>query len=1104
MLTEDFLSSNKLRFFQDNLAHHQVILAEELWDAPKALMACLLQKITGKHVLIVTGRAQEESRLFDDLSFFSPQAVADFPAWETLPSEKIAPSPDVVGQRYKVLHQLTTNEAPTLITCSLQALLQKLIHPDDFSLLCYDLTVGQDTNFSAFIEDLTLMGYRRCPVAADKGEFAVRGGILDIFPVSSADPYRIDFWGNTVESIRIYDPVGQKSVGKTDKIFITPAQELELLSEQEQLATILDYLGQDTIIIFDELAKIEDRYVSIESIPGTVSKTFGSFQDFLELVNDYQTVLWSNTEVEKLSPVQVADAGRQNLYSQALDAYGITFEIFGKTFRAERWLHPFTSIESFYADHLPAEGYGSEDLLQAISLSAPNEYNYHLLTATSAQEKHFRQQLAEHGFNIAENTLFHHGYLSSGFALPDARQIIIPYTEISHHYKVRRPKLRSTYHTPPAEMYEFNPGELVVHLNNGIGKYLGIEKRPDASGIEQEFMLIEYSGKSKLYVPLTQSHLISKYVGHHEELPKLSTLGSKNWQRLKTRTEQSIIGYASDLLDLYAQRSIKGGFPYPEDTEEMLAFEEDFPYVETEDQLRAITDVKKDMIASEAMDRLTCGDVGYGKTEIAMRAAFKAVVEGGKQVAILVPTTVLAIQHYETLKERMYNFPVNIEVLARSRNSKQTRQILEKVSNGAADIVIGTHRLISDDVNFHNLGLVIIDEEQRFGVKAKEKLRASKVGVDCLTLSATPIPRTLYMSLIGARDMSVINTPPQDRLPIKNIVQKDNDEVFRNAILRELSRDGQVYIIHNRVETIYDLGARIRKLLPQARIAVVHGQMSPEEIDQTFHNFKSAKVDILLATTIIENGIDIPNANTIIIDRAEHFGLATLYQLRGRVGRWNRQAYAYFVTPQNRPLSEVARQRLAAIVEAGNYGGGMKIAMRDLEIRGSGDILGTEQSGHISAIGFHLYCKLLKRAITALQGKAPQFVTDTKVDFPYDARIPEEYIDETSLRMEIYQRWGEAENWETTDELLDELKDRFGPPPLPIEWLYRLTRLRIFGSLNSFTELKIEKHSFSTTFRNKQGRVTKRLLINPISNPHDLERQIIDALKANFIIKATP
>lgn len=1089
--------SQKIQALEAALRSQDSILIENTWNAPKAFIATLAQRVTGKNILILTGASQEETRLFHDFPFFNQDPAIEFPAWETLPSENIAPSPDVVGERYKVLEELSRHKKPRIILSGLQACLQRLIPPQKFENLYLSLKIKDSISFEALIKKLQEMGYQRRPVAADKGEFAVRGGILDIFPVSSPDPFRIEFWGDDIESIRIYDPIGQKSVGPVETMEITPARELELLGKETQLSTILDYLGPETLVIFDDLLALEDRYTSLVSICGTSTRTFSSIDQFMDAMTPLQKIFLSQNPIEELSEIRLLEKAQGSYYSAEAPLYKLSFHMFAREFQARRWQHPFISINYFLLpERAEKEEVSGQDILLSLSKLASTDCHLHFLCSTELEETTLQKRIVDAGVVLPAHTSYHRGYLSSGFVVEDTQLMILPLTEITQRYKIRRQKQRSTYHTTPAESYDLSPGELVVHLNNGIGKFIGLEKRPNHEGHVSEYFVIEYAENSKLLVPLNQAYLISKYIGAHEEIPKLHTLGSNRWKKTKESTERAILSYAADLLELYAKRSVKEGFSYPEDSPDMQAFEDDFPFVETEDQLAAIAAIKADMSEKKCMDRLVCGDVGYGKTEVAMRAAFKAVVDGRKQVAVLVPTTVLAMQHYENFVERMGNFPLNISVLSRFRSAKQTRETLEGIAKGSIDIVIGTHRLVSEDVMFKDLGMVIIDEEQRFGVKAKEHLKKLKVSAESLTLSATPIPRTLYMSLIGARDMSVINTPPQDRLPITTIITEANDQTLKNALLRELSRDGQAYVIHNRVETIYAFADRIKKLLPQARIVIGHGQMSSDELDAVFHAFKSGQADILVATTIVENGIDIPNANTILIDRADHFGMADLYQLRGRVGRWNRRAYAYFLVPNMRTLPELSRKRLNALIEAQGYGGGMKIAMRDLEIRGAGNILGLEQSGHVAAIGFHLYCKLLKRTIQALQGKMPSVIVDTKLDFPMlDARLPEEYINEVSLRMEIYQRLGEALNVDDVDLIFDELKDRFGPPPEPAIWLYHLTRIRVYAALNGFVLVKLEKLTLLLEqHKGKQSR-TKRALLGKFKNARDLEIKVIKAMQ---------
>ncbi len=1100
VVLEQLLESTKLQELAQALRKGDTLLIEELWNAPKALVASIAQKVTGKHVLILTGAGQEEARLFHDFPIFSERPCIDFPAWETLPAENIPPSPDIVGDRYNVLSDIYKSNEPSIILSSLQACLQKLILPKQFDSMRLEIKVGMKFPFDELIQKLTDMGYQRSAVASDKGEFAVRGGIIDVFPVSSPEPFRLDFWGDELETIRIYDPIGQKSIRPAeDKIMLMPARELELIQQTSELGDIIDYLGNNVLIIMDDIAALEDRYATLLSGVGVTGKGVSSIEDFLKRIEPLQKIYWTETPIESLSDIKFTDRKSTNFYSDTVPIISIEFEMFNRQLKAGRWRHPFATVGEYLCPDL--EETTGEDILKGVERLVGTEAQLYFLCSSEVEEEHLQKMIMDRMIRTPKHTHYKLGYLSTGMVLRDLEWVILPMTEITHRYKIRRQKQRSTFHTPPSEVYDLTPGEYVVHLNNGIGKFLGLEKKPNHQGVVNEYFQIEYAEQSKLYVPLNQAYLISKYIGSGEEIPKMHALGSNRWRITKEKTQHAILGYAAELLDMYAKRSVKGGFAYPDDSNMLHDFEEDFPFIETEDQLDAIASIKEDMKNSQSMDRLICGDVGYGKTEVAMRAAFKAVSDGNKQVAVLVPTTVLAMQHYENFTERMGNFPVRIGVVSRFRTPKEIRDTLEKVANGQIDILIGTHRIISEDVIFKDLGLVIIDEEQRFGVKAKEHLKKIKVGVDCLTLSATPIPRTLYMSLVGARDMSVINTPPQDRLPIKTIISEPQDLVFKNALMRELARDGQAYVIHNRVETIFDMANRLQKLLPQARIVVGHGQMSSDEIDSVFHAFKSGRADILVATTIVENGIDIPNANTILIDRADRFGLADLYQMRGRVGRWNRRAYAYFLVPSLRVLPEMSRKRLNALAEASGYGGGMKVAMRDLEIRGAGNLLGTEQSGHVSSVGFHLYCKMLKRTIQTLQGKAPKHLTDTRMEIPIDARLPEEYVNEVSLRMEIYQRLGECLSFEDVDIIWEELQDRFGPPPVPAQWLYRFTRVRVFSALNGITLLKTEKRVLIIEKMTGKGTETRKMLWSLPPDPDQFETKLLALLRKEFKIQ---
>lgn len=1099
-MLEEILKSGKLQELELSLKQGHSVLVEDLWNTPKALTASIALSATKKHLLILTGASQKEIRLYQDFAAFTDHPVLDFPAWETLPGENVPPSPDIVGERYRALHELSQSNKPHIILSSLQACLQKILVPKNFEDLYLHLDKGKSYPYEKLIEKFIKMGYQRYAVASDKGQFAVRGGIIDIFPVSSPDPYRLEFWEDDLESLRLYDPIGQKSIRQTESLDITPAQEMELLEDASSLGTILDYMGPNTIIIYDDLLALEDRYSNLVSMAATSSKSFCSINEFLNKASSLQQIFWSQQAIEELSEVQISRKSKKSFYSTSAPMQEVSFEIFSRNFTAQRWVDPFLTIgETLFPNEPNSNQLTGQEILEGLSNLRQTDTHLYILCNNELEETNFRKRFHEAGITLPKHTIFQMGYLSNGIALEDFSLVILPLTEITKRYKIRRQKQRSTYHSSPADTYDLSPGELVVHYNNGIGQYLGIEKLPNHNGVLNEFFQIEYADNAKLYVPIHQANLITKYIGSNEEQPTKHTLGGTRWKKTRENAERAILNYASELLDLYARRALKGGFSFNEDSLDMKAFEEDFPYTETEDQLLAIENIKNDMTSGKPMDRLVCGDVGYGKTEVAMRAAFKAVADGQKQVAILVPTTVLAMQHYENFIDRFSNFPVNIDVLSRFRSAKQIRETLKGIANGAVDIVIGTHRVISEDVVFKDLGLIIIDEEQRFGVKAKEHLKKIKVDVDCLTLSATPIPRTLYMSLIGARDMSVINTPPQDRLPITTVITESNEQVIKNAILRELARDGQTYIIHNRVETIFEYTNRIQKLLPKARIVVGHGQMHADEIDLVFHTFKSGQADILVATTIIENGIDIPNANTILIDRSDRFGMADLYQLRGRVGRWNRRAYAYFFVPHQRSLPEVVRKRLSALAESTGYGGGMKVAMRDLEIRGAGNILGLEQSGQVSSIGFHLYCKLLKRTVLAMQGKIPSILTDTKVEFLVDARLPDTYIHEANLRMEIYQRFAEAISVEEVDEIWIEIQDRFGKPPEPALWLYHLTKIKVFAAQNGIVLLKQEKLTLTIEKQQGKGSIIKKILMKWPTTPKEMEQKVISLLKKEFI-----
>lgn len=989
--------SRLIKNIETQIRSGESLLLEGLWDAPKSAIAALALEC-GRSVILITDGVRED-RLFEHLEQLVPGRLLELPAWDTLPEDPIEPTPDLVGKRFEALHALIRSQEPVILLCPLQSFLQPVLPKEALAPLLHHWKRGKKLLFQTVPELLTKLGYKRVPLVQDKGEFAVRGGIIDLFPLSSSEPYRIEWEGDLIAGIRTFDIVSQKSVAKEESLFLVPGR------ERGGSVPITSYFLEEPIFFWDDLLSIEDRAVALKK------KWTAPMQ---------QHIFCSDKPIEELSPTA-------------------TVEIFERSFPSKRVVTPFQQID-----------------LTRLSL-----YKTCLAVCpTEAEEKQLQKE-------VQGKWTFERGYVSAGFGLSDGSLAVVSYGDIAPTHRLRRQKWRSAHTSAISPFQALAPGDRVVHFHSGIGKFIGKETQSNHLGVTTEFLVLEYAEGSKLFVPVSQAHLISRYVGAHEEVPHLSQLGGKRWQQVRQSAQAEIVGYAKDLLKLYAERSVSGGFRTPPDSDLMIQFERDFPYTETPDQLSAIAAIKEDMMSDRPMDRLICGDVGYGKTEVAMRAAFKAVVDGGKQVAVLVPTTVLALQHYETFAERMRPFPIKVDHLSRFRTPKQQKETIAKVEKGVVDIVIGTHRLLSKDLHFKNLGLIVVDEEQRFGVKAKEHLKHFKTGIDCLTLSATPIPRTLYMSIVHVRDMSPIHTPPQDRLPVKTVIAEGDFDLIKNAIERELARGGQVFYIHNRVETIPIRAEQIHKLVPNARFSIVHGQMDSDEIDTIFHQFKSGSVDILFATTIVENGVDIPNANTILIDRADTYGLADLYQLRGRVGRWNRTAYAYFLIPKQTSLPEVAKKRLSALAEAGGYGGGMKVAMRDLEIRGAGNLLGVEQSGQVSAIGFHLYCKLLKQAVSALKQKRPISFLETKLEFSYDARLPDAYISDFNLRLELYSRFGEATALTELEELLKELKDRFGAPPSPVLWLYHLSRIRIAAQAARLTLVKfapprlfIEKESF--------------------------------------------
>jgi transcription-repair coupling factor (superfamily II helicase) len=1077
---KDLNQSKLLNSIIDDVIKHSSIILDDVQDSIRSLLITSLFEKTNKDILIITSGTRKDE-LFNQISSFKKDDILEFLSLDVLPNEDIEPSCDIIGQRYETLSKLLDKEKNKIVLTPLDSAFQKILTKEDLKKSLYKININDSFDYQTFVDILEYLGYEKTSVVSNKKEYALRGSIIDFFSTSSFHPIRVEFFDDKIESIRTFDAATQKSIEKISNCIITPANENSFLKNKKISSTIINYL-EDPIIIFDDIAHIEDKIVSFKKL-NPLPIHYLSFDEYFEKIKNNIKIYFSDKKIEDLSKVKYLEKNEKN--------QKITFEFLNKEITAFKYLKFFSSYNEFLnQDDL--------NIFEMIPLFIKKRAKIIFLSTSEFEEKHIKEILEKNNIPF-ENCHFKKGYLNHGFVINDIFLVIIPYYEITKRQSIRRQKWRDATSSPLAEFHHLKINDLVVHANSGIGKYLGCEKHKDHLGNENEFLIIEYQNSSKLYVPLSQAHLVTRYIGAFDEKPALNILGSTKWQKTKHQAQKQIIGYASDLLERQAKREIEKGYVFPKDSDELLLFEMDFPYQETTDQLKAINDIKNDLTSTKPMDRLICGDVGYGKTEVCMRAAFKAVYDGKKQVAVLVPTTVLAQQHYESFKQRMSSFPIKVDMVSRFKSPKENKQTIEDVKNGKIDILIGTHRILSKDVKFKDLGLLIIDEEQRFGVRAKEHLKKFKTNIDTITMSATPIPRTLYMSLIKIKDMSVINTPPQDRLPIKTIILENDDNIIKNAILRELSREGQVFFIHNRVESIYNRKDHIQKLIKDAKIQVAHGQLSSDEIDDVFHAFKNGKSDILFATTIVENGIDIPNANTILIDRADTFGLSDLHQLRGRVGRWNRSAYAYFITPKNKELSEISKKRLNALVQSSGYSAGIKIAMRDLEIRGAGDILGIKQSGQIASIGFHLYCKLLKKTIEALKNKKQTVFIDTKMEFNYIAKIPENYISDANLRMEIYYRLSESSSFQEADDLLKELEDRFSSPPIEVLYLINLTKIRIFASDNNFTLLKFNKFTLYAEKTVKRKTVTKTFPFpSDFESPNQLFEIAIKTLQ-NFI-----
>ncbi len=999
-----------------------------------------------------------ESLLGEDQVFY-------FPDWEILPYDEFSPHEAIVGARLRTLSALLEGR-PGVAVIPLRAFLRNIIPPDDLASSIVDARLGDSINPQDLISRLVEMGYTRTHVVEDVGAIAMRGGIVDVYPQALDDPVRIEFFGDRIESIREFDPITQRSTKKVESARILPAREIVLCDEA--IDRVMAHLRGKRIKgrqVEDVILHVKDRFFfdGMEAYAPYFYSSQATVASYLPTNALFVFVEKDSLEARAGDFIAEAESrftdcrGKANLFPPpdkvfaSLDrrlsdlAQSRLVEISALKASADSRKLDFRSPESFG---------GSLKVLNAVLEESIEEgYRSFILCDNIGQAERLEEVISHEDGKVMVGV----GSLRHGFVFPEAKIKIITDHEIFGRYtrKPRYPRFRGE---GPIESYRaLGVGDFVVHVNHGIGQYGGVEKLV-VEGRETECLLVHYQGGDKLYVPIEQIDLLQKYIGKDGQPPALNKLGGASWERVKARTKKAIKEMAEELIRIYALRKARPGHAFKGDTRWQKELEASFIYDDTPDQMRASEEIKKDMESPKPMDRLVCGDVGYGKTEVAIRATFKAVMDG-KQVAVLVPTTVLAQQHYYTFRERLAEYPMIIEMLSRFRTRKEQKQIVDALKEGKIDIVIGTHRLIQKDVEFKDLGLVIIDEEQRFGVAHKETFKKWRATLDVLTLTATPIPRTLHMALLGARDMSVIDTPPKDRLPVETEVVRFDEEIIVSAIMRELDRGGQVFFVHNRIESIDVVAAHLASLLPQTTLGIAHGQMHERDLERIMLNFVKKEFDILVSTMIVESGLDIPNVNTIIVNRADTLGLAQLYQLRGRVGRSRHRAYAYLLVPKRKHLTDEQRKRLKTLTEFTDLGSGFKIAMRDLEIRGAGNILGPQQSGYIAEVGFDLYCKLLEEAVKEIKGEPVEQRVETKIETDLAGYIPDTYVEDEKQRVIFYKRLVEIRDVEGARQLELELIDRYGRIPAYVRNLLEFQRIRILASQVGVDRVVIKKSS---------------------------------------------
>jgi transcription-repair coupling factor (superfamily II helicase) len=1063
-----------------------------LTPTAKALLLVLLQRRAERPLIFVVNdnRAVEEFipilRGFCELTAAcDPEAVVSLPARDVLPFQNLSPHPELQEERATALWKIATGTASIVVT-PVAATAIRLRAAEFYTDLARTIRRGESLDTDALLAHLNTVGYSPADVVEMPGQYALRGGILDVYSPEAERPVRIEFFGDEVDSIRRFDPASQRSSTPVDEALLLPLTETPV--SDHLLAAIHTRLSGKRIVGSgepgsEEIVEAAIRAGGVTVFPGWefYAPVAGADRTIFDLLPRNAVLLdepeqlhqefdrfWARVE-EMHERSGVGNLVRpEDLYLPPDDWWKKLVTIPGADIEHLGIAHPdgdspsatfLSQPASRFHGAVPAMLQQVQKLRQEnmqVLLAVPNngeverladiftEYNvsFRLGTRTRGGES-YADETSYFAGDVLTTTLAK-AYIPDGVVFPEANLAIFGARDLfdeSDTVATRPQRQKSKVSAFLSDFRDLQVGDYVVHVEHGIGQYQGLKEINQGDG-NAEFMLLEYADAARLYVPLTRLDLIQKYRSSEGAKPALSSLGTAAWSKTKARVRKAMKDMADELLKLYAERKTAVGHAFPPGNEWVREFEDAFEFNETEDQAQAIADVTRDMESTQPMDRLLCGDVGYGKTEVAMRAAFKAVGDN-RQVALLAPTTVLAFQHYETFKQRFAAFPVTIEMISRFRNAKQQKEILQKTEAGKIDILIGTHRILSKDIKFSDLGLLIVDEEQRFGVRHKERIKQMRKQVDVLTMSATPIPRTLHMSLVGLRDMSVIETPPKDRMAIQTIVANWDEKLIQSAIEQELERGGQVYFVHNRVESIWEIAAKLQTMVPKARVAVGHGQMSEGELEKVMLKFMHHEADILVATTIIENGLDIPLCNTILINRADRLGLSELYQLRGRVGRSSRRAYAYLLLPSEIELTPIARRRLAALKEFSDLGAGFKIAALDLELRGAGNLLGGEQSGHIEAIGFELYTQMLERAVREMKGEAAPDEAETQLNLGLNIRIPGDYVPEENQRLQMYKRVARVETESQLGDVGAELEDRYGPPPSAVRNLLDYASLKL-------------------------------------------------------------